>query len=1022
MVARRTRSRPGSARTTGLILAGAVLAIFAAVIGFFALRPDGQRATNPSLTSTETPPDIKLIQSGASETGINTLGGTSGFFLQIVDEKDPTLVRGEITAARSEPLEARSYRLEKPKGWMFLKDGRTVYLESDFGQAYVPDDGPNARPRDGVLEGNVVVRLFAALPGGTRPNPANQTPLVIVKTDLLRFDGALGKVDIPNRVTTHSDNFDFVGEGLTLLYNEEHQQLESLRILRHIFAEYRPGPTPQDERSAKAPSPGTPPPLPTARVPPGPLPGPPPPPTPTPVESLYRLVCPADVVLTQAGRRITSDQLEVWVRMIDNKIPEGAIPSKTSGGTKRQARSPARQDGPVVLAVSSARTAPQPTQQGLSSSPDNSQPITLAWSGPLEVRPLASTPGELSFNDLFIRFTSAADRGVTFAEERSGATAFGSLLDYGVTKRELTLAGIAPLGAQVVLSGRGEAQANRFNVDLATGDAHVGGAGILTGAVNEDGVRARHRQLSWLSQADFDFAVVDGEMTSRLTEARASGGVVATDGEGRLTGASFTALFVPLDQTNSRIDHLKVVGQVVGTDGRAGELSSDTLDVAFEASEDGSESDPVLLTAQGSVRGVRDLAVLESELLEAHITRDATKQLVVTRLDARESVTFTGEDGVTATGDRLEADPVAEVAVLTGAHATIAKTGTSVSGQAMKLENADRRMTVLSPGVLNHSAPATVGSPATRATATWSRQLVVEDRSGRIVVEGNAHAEWTQGPLAKDTLDANTINLSVTPDPGETSDEPKQARRLLYAEAIGTLPASEGGTPASIEVRRYAPPTSADTQPKLQRLMYLQGARILADNDKGTISVPVAGKLLAMDSRDIEQEGAVSQSPFDTSGGGARGSSLFNWKGSLFMNRAAGTVDMVQGVRMTHKRLGEARPDELECESLTASFSEPPPPDGGKPALTLDQQFRGELVSSLATGAVWMRSGLKELTADRLLYDARSKSVHASAQEGNTATLFDPAATTPLNARQLTWDLASDKVRVEDLSPVTTPR
>ncbi|MFZ2873305.1 MAG: hypothetical protein WAZ94_02355, partial [Phycisphaerales bacterium] len=217
-------SRRGSARSTGLILAGGVALIFGGVLVGITLTSDKPKAPKPTGTM-EPPPDVKLQPGPGGLTA-----GSSELFITLVDPANPTRVQYEITAERSEPLPDGRYRMTRPTASYFLRDGRTLVIEADHGQASIPDPGKASRPEGGVLEGNVRIRLFSPQAGGRRPVPASDTPDLLITTNLLRFDGLRGELELPERFDVEHTRFTFAGLGLTAVVNEKQQRIEMARV------------------------------------------------------------------------------------------------------------------------------------------------------------------------------------------------------------------------------------------------------------------------------------------------------------------------------------------------------------------------------------------------------------------------------------------------------------------------------------------------------------------------------------------------------------------------------------------------------------------------------------------------------------------------------------------------------------------------------------------------------------------------------------------------------------------------
>jgi hypothetical protein len=1067
-------------------MAGGVLAIFLVIVLVFMGRSPSSAAGGPSLPiSAEPAPDIKQLPAPG---GVSSVAGGGQFFAQIVAKDDPTRLVGEISSERYEPLEAHRFKLEKPQGWAFLKSGRTVHVQADRGRTYMPDQGPGARPHDAVLDGNVVIKIFEARPDGHRPNLATDEPLGTATCDTLNFDGELGEVKVPGRLVLTSKAADFTGSDVTVLFNDVQQRIELLHVVHTESLVLKPDFKPEPS-AAPAPPPSA-----LASAPPAAPSGGavqsdktprPKPASEAPTQTLYHLVCTGNVVASQASRKVEAEQLDGWTRLIGNALRPGAIassnaPLQRSAGPSQPGQSAPQDTTPPQPGSAPAAAGPPPPSVITDSfpSPNDNSPVTLTWTGPMEVRPLSDAPGELTYNDVFLRFTGATDGSVRLADESSKATAAGSLVEYGATRREAALAAKEPMGAVIMLPGSGNAKGRRFEMSMATGVAHAPYGGVIT-AENAAGLPGANigesnagepqaRSLSWSQQAEFRFLMNDKhEVTPVISEVHADGAATATDGKGSLSGASLIALFKPVTPKASRLDHLQVVGQATGQDGKGNGLSSDTLEVTFVPSEGKpDQSDPNLVTANGNVQAhkksgpdesasgptVPAESALTCEFLEARLARTDKHEIGVTRVIARNNVAFQDGTGVGAKAAQLDADPIAQTARLTGPDmgVELSKEGTTIRGQDVQLRSQDRGMHVSGAGTLVHDGPLSEKpgedkSPV-HADVRWTQEMDFVDATGQAFCTGDVEAVVTKparpeqqaGP-ERDTMIAEEVQLTFTPAPQRSAENDKQAsdpskqagkdpanqRRLLSVRGIGTLATDPKGQPAKVESCRYASTPGPQGQaPAIERRLHLQSARINADNEKGTLDTPTPGKLLVEDHRAAAAAPSPAKDTQLNIDANARGTTLFTWKGAMSLNRADGVVHLNDGVWLKHQDEGQADGFELECENLTANFREltpPNPTDPGQASPT--EPLRGELTSSDAVGAVVLSAGARELVCDSLHYDAVKKLILARANEGNVVTLFDPKKTSaPVTARELEWDRAADRIRIIKPGSIVTPR
>ena len=808
--------------------------------------------------------------------------------------------------------------------------------------------------------------------------------------------------------------------------------------------------------------------------------------------------------------QIEADKLDGWVRLENNSLRPGAIAGMDSTSTKptqrKQATKPTAPDVAPKPAPAPSTNTSQPASQestpATTSNPflpiDDSAPITLTWDGPMDVRPLTASPGELARNDVFARFTSEKDGGTTFTDEKTKAVATGALLEYGATRREVALASHEPMGATVTYPGGGTGQAQRFEMSMASGVIEIPTRGIIsaessgasspifaigdTSPANtpaDPNAAPVTRSLSWTDRADFQLIKnAQQEVTPVLSEVHANGNAKATDGQNFLSGESLIAQFKPVNPKASQLERLQVAGQARGGDGQGSTLTSDTLDVAFIANPDKPEqSDPSVVTAQGSVHAhsvdkKSGELNLSSSYLQTRLSRNIGGALEVTRLDASRSVAFDTTDGVHAKSEDLNVDPITHTAHLTGPPMTVevTKDGTTITGQDMTLWNLERKLDSKGSGTLVHDGP--IDAPGqlktegqTQATAaksdpghveaSWTREMTFDD-AGTAVCLGDVNAVVTKPPhnkpsgepigLERDTVRADEVHLTFSPPPEDTKADPalgppapKPERRLLTIHAVGT-PGDDPAKLAKVESRSYSvsPVGPAIDEQAVERILFLTGAEINLDNDKGTLDLPNPGKLLIVDTRAAAKPDKpkpdkskpdkpnpdktdANPFPFDTSSG-LRGKTLFTWNGSMSMDRPTGVIHMNDQVVVMQNNDKDEQ-TKLECEKLTAYIREQQPdtatPEAPKPP---SDSLQGELTSADAEGSVRLSSGTHEVTSNTLHYNALKKFATLTAAPDNIVTITDNKARTQLTSREkIEWDLANDRIEISKPGTIVAP-
>lgn len=570
-------------------------------------RPRRSSAIIGDLPTTDlgTPPDPNEGGFGASTDGR----------LQFADKKDPARLQAELAYATLDPLGGGYYKLGRPKAWIYFRDGRVLYLQADAGRFRMP--GRAQRPESGDLTGGVLWRMFNphTTPDGkkdlTRPiDIEKDTPLLIGYTPSASFDATLLEISSDDPVSISWATGTFEADGLLVRLNELRERIEVLKTGKgqiHASAQSELGPKQKPAPPALAADAPTKPPASTPAeqpaskptttlaksdaesAPPSAFVGPPKPPK----EALYRCLVTENVTLSQRGRSLTSDTLEIFARTLDNRLPANAIaplafagqlatpadskpqPSPASAGEAPKA--PAAPHKPEPASEPSAIPAPKPV---IASSTPEPKPmyahtpddIVLAWSGPMVITPAQADPLPKLLaggNDIGVRFSTERPGGLsymTLSDPATKAVAVCSTIEYGATTRDLSvLSGAGQDSVSVFAPEIGRAVVPGFSINLGTGIAHVPGGGVLgalrglpagltpaaTPAAASGADASKElpsdlaRQITWSDQADFQLAKVGGKLSTGLEMASFAGQVVARDRSSSIAGDAIRAEFAP---------------------------------------------------------------------------------------------------------------------------------------------------------------------------------------------------------------------------------------------------------------------------------------------------------------------------------------------------------------------------------------------------------------------------------------------------------------------------------------------
>jgi hypothetical protein len=1033
----------------GALVAIGVAAVFLALILFYTLGP----RPAPPQPAPENPGDI-VIRPGDSRPGGDRMR------IDLVDKKDPTRKTGLlILDLDPDPNQNFYFNVTKPEAFLYLADGSTGYIRADRGRFYMPDER-NA-PESGSLTGHVVAQVFPARPDGKPADPATDTPIRTLITNSLQFDSALVEAST-------EDPFEYTQPGLRIsdavgfhLYaNQVHERIEKF-VTEHggrIHLTQLPEATKKPGRPgpAHAAAPGA------ARANTAPA------PSPAPLsETLYHMTFENTVAFRSGDRAGDADRLELWARFINNKLPENAI---TQIKTLRSARPREAAAPGAATAAPRPQTAAAPRARGDQPAPASSpaeqpQDMTMTWKGPCTILPLDTVPPELKDDHVAVRLSAAPGRQVVFREE--GRLARAAAVDYGLTTTRLVLDTPAQptfdRAAASLLTDQDAQSAAAWHIEhvFKSGLTHISGPGEITGPQGH---------IPWTDQADFQFFLgPQGEVTSALKQATFAGNVNAAAKEGHASGSFLRADFVLLPIAPGT-DPASALTRLQLHDGGAeseqsGRIAGTLIDVAFKPSGKGSASDPVSLMARGAVHVEREQA-LDADELDADLAQNPLGKTDITRIEARGSVRYADPgQAISAAADTLRADLSWDPAlaaplgsdgaggragfprkqlvdlISTAGDSRITKQDgpvtSAILSRQMRLDGVARALNAFGPGSFSRADPASKDGPSDML-ATWTQSMSFNDATGRIECTGDATAVFHPDPMTLQTARGESIYINITPaaavrDPAVASAPARAGapRELLRAEAVGTILTREGGTPASVEMRRYLAardPTPQEQDRPLGELYYLEGARILADNAAQTVDVPGAGKLLLVDqrpepTRPAERPEADRANPF--AGSSDRGTSLFDWAASMHMDRVSGSIQLRRTVHLTHKNLDTpAQVTNLTCEMLVAKIRELNA-SGATAA-------KAELVSATATGAVYLTAGpertageprppRREMIADTLEYDAIHRTVDARAAEGNSVMVYDPKQPTPASARRILWNLSTDRIEIKQPGAFVAP-
>lgn len=990
--------RTGSARLAGLALAGVVALASIGLVLWFALASRPRHTPAARLAAEIAPtdaPDLRALAL-ADSPGQAQLTRSGRTVVQWSDKADPTRKAGELEYDSLHPLESKRYLMDRPRARIYLRDGRTVTIHADRARVYWPTT-QNTRPESATLEGDAVIRLF-----DRGVDPAADAPVLTVTSPTFAFDGTLGELSTSDRLVLTSATADYTGVGLRLIYNEARERIELLRIESgHELTIRQPGATPRPPPSEPTPSStaaaaGPFSPHPTA-VPARPA------ETATPVLTLYNALLVGDVVMTWGDRRMTGDRLHLWTRLVDNRLRPGALgrPLAASQATT----SPATHKPDAIAGDASAQPAnPQP-----SPSPQDTPPLRLTWSGPLEVTPIEQWPEELADNDVAGRLTGAD--GVRFWED-GGHRGQADGVEYHATTRDLRA-----WGSPITLSAHAGQQlhARHIALNLATGVGHVRGEGIIRGGIVGADADEEHKvgRIEWSEQADFVFDLAQpGGPAGQLRQAAFAGNVRLREDD-RPDAASYWldahavhAHFAPAQSGGpALIRRLTAMEGVRAGDGQGAHLEAREADLAFVPGPDGRSVVPTLASAKGDVRATRDGSTVAARTLDARLGQIEGRTRVE-RVIASGDVRFERDDGTVAEADHLAADVPTQTVELTGEPALVEHRGGSVESAVIRLDGLNRRAHTPGPGQFIQQSDQE--GPPSLVIATWHGSMSLDDLAGTLECTGGTRVLSRSGSGKIDTATARTIRATFTPASTPADDQPQPERRLTHIRLEGTP--HQRATAES----RQLDPTAQRFGAVLRRMVFIESEVLDWDAQAGVFSAPGPGRLVASHRPPV----APADSPLAPAPMLGHGDTLIDWSGSMRYDGQTAQATLDHDVRLTHSPLtGDLI--NLECDTLHVLFE---PHQPGR-ILALEPFMAGsELRRAIASGAVWLRSGTRELTAGTLDYDPSTGVAQALASPGSAVTFLDPDTAAPVRAPAMIWNTRTNRLDIVRPETIVIPR
>lgn len=910
---------------------------------------------------------VDAVDIDSSDIGIKL---PKGGWVQQTDSKGKLVqqYRCELLDPNPPGLSTGWIEMKKPEVEMFLGNNKLVRITGNSGIA----NAPHRVLESGEIDGNVIVRMFEV---DEVTNSIHPTPLMVLHTEVAKFDNFIGEITCPSEVSITSPSQTLVGRQLSIRFNDLEERIEFLHLAELEYIEILPG------RSNQS--------LPARKV------------------ATYSTNSSAPI-RTPSTRRInaatTSGDFEYYIVTLDDnvKIIQGTqgdvrlargntltIAFSNKSKTSTSLRPPPNESSTPMkipqfthtIPVALASTAIAYSQPGL-----NDQPVRITCEGGLTMLPLddptliPSTPTDTRI-ELFA-FDDAPAQMIDVAESM---IAKGSLIRFELQNDRSELFGHpATLLMDTMLTS-----SNHLWIARQDGVGGADGEGRMDSTSPENTTTS----LTWSEGVDFSFNTIDGGNEGSLKEIVCNGDVELID------------------------------------EGNA--LTCDTLTVLFEQNTDG-ESSPSLALATGGVKAISDTQTMWANEAEVAFTNDTKENhsdepsmFGGSRADtmlASGDVQILLSDGGRAFCDTLDGSISQDSATLKGnvviayermlmnrgEKATLTLDRTSGKGkwrgpgQALFLDE----LLDVSPNNRIDRPTITPPSEESKGTslsmrANWNTGMEIDqtfnDDAGAIDLKGDVSVNSQRSQIERSQMSGDDLRLEFI----EHGEKKRELKKIIARNN------------AQIEHRTW------DTlYPDLPPVVYyIGGTHVEFDSITQEALAVGDGELVLRDPRQPVIE--MHQSAL-----AGRGTTRFTWDNKLQTTQVDGNtyrVEMTGNVEMVHKGL-DGTIGMLTSDRIDAIAVDPESIknlDGGGAQLTL----RGMDLQQLnASGNVYVATETRRVDCDSFEYNLSTGFATLESKKNKSVAIVTEGAPYPVRASSIIWNMdpAIDTISIRGLQGTST--
>jgi lipopolysaccharide export system protein LptA len=955
--------------------------------------------------------------------------------------------------------------LINPNAEIRLGPQRAITITADRADMVMED----SKPQQGRFTGNIVVTLLQA-PAGTAlvldPEVESYNTFVqqrIYLDDATDFSIEDDTLNTAGPVHVTSEQVDFYGVGLRLAYNTQRERIEQLLIEQGRYLIVNPdAPAPgfdtNDDSSAEADNDsseanGD---TPTSLAP----------------KQFYEAVFEDDVLVRDgltselAGQTLEIDFTlgtdRVQLRPIEAEST-GRLPSVLPVGTIAQAGSAPTIPALTIPAKNQARTLLQHVPE---------RDIVVTWTGPLAVQPHTERPAKLtSDEDAHVTLTGPNAYAQTTRNDNIERLET-SRLEYLVSKEKTTAFASDERNLRILSTALGgEITGTKLIVEQQAGTATVLGPGQLT-YINEADGKTLH--LTWQNRLDLELftqSEPDAEQTKILGVKTATfdGRVTAKHTDFDLAAQTLTLAFAQPDKSRD-IDNtptsINAAGDVAVT--ARGDAADETFDITAGRLSIDLQLDDDREPYASAIRAIDRVSVSRpgTELtcdrvsVELNPPKQATSAEAPSASDdatasgnddrfaevrsilavGRVRADLTDDDGrrVNLIADQLIADVEKDTLTLAAdnvqslAEVTDLTSGRKLTGQLIEMDDQAEQLDITGAGSL-----ATVLEDPNNPDADiedaflaidWTESMAFDNTTGVAVFVGSVRTDSKRSIDASElTCDKLTVVFSEQTPPAEANpDADAQAR--ADAPADDALRREIRSAVAVGNVKFLASSWELGQPDQISSRLRLEGPELIITNEpanegqaaKETLVIDGPGRMVLEDYRPPDKDDAANKATMT-----GRGATLFSWETAMRLSAGDNTATLVDGVQMVHLPKDDAGKTgdavQLDCQKLVADLTD----TGGMAgwlADDADDKPDAQIQTITATDNVrLLQQGTRSMRGDVLIFNAEKNLVTLDAKGNRDVVLEDLERDTATRTNKITWDLATDRIEIDQLRGGVAP-